>query len=377
MLNGLISCYDGICADNHNFFQFKLKGKGRSGAATQVVDVPVVLLHRCCSWLDGFSSLFFWAVYTGKRPGVAPAIRAGKGWRGRRELAPRCSATQIGCISLAHIDRDMCHTSRPYHHQRNHHNHHHHNNKRRRVGRLERRREKKRKACSSGFLGDDARHAVSSSVGSDAGMCKAGFLGDIPPRGISFPVGMCKAGFTGDDAHHASSSLVEYYSAHCEFLEMREDKFQSQGKAIAKLMRHPSGAEVFLFWQNERLLIDDVMQRVGDSGLVPRLACRGERAWSWTDPDHVDGPNEYEQAVRFMLIEHACRFYDEWMGSGVRSLASPPTMLCGGSLGNARVQWRFFGRFRGLDYVGSCSPAQNPGQCGFCWTFSLCHSSLI
>ena len=41
---------------------------------------------------------FFWAVYTGTRPGVAPAIRAGKGWRGRRELAPRCSATRIRCI---------------------------------------------------------------------------------------------------------------------------------------------------------------------------------------------------------------------------------------------------------------------------------------
>ena len=27
---------------------------------------------------------------------VAPAIRAVKGWRGRRELAPRCSATQLG-----------------------------------------------------------------------------------------------------------------------------------------------------------------------------------------------------------------------------------------------------------------------------------------
>ena len=26
----------------------------------------------------------------------SPAIRAGKGWRGRRELAPRCSATQLG-----------------------------------------------------------------------------------------------------------------------------------------------------------------------------------------------------------------------------------------------------------------------------------------
>ena len=29
---------------------------------------------------------------------VSPAIRAGKGWRGRRELAPRCSATQLGAF---------------------------------------------------------------------------------------------------------------------------------------------------------------------------------------------------------------------------------------------------------------------------------------
>ena len=37
----------------------------------------------------------FRAVCTGTRPGLTPAIRAGKGWRGRRELAPRCSATQL------------------------------------------------------------------------------------------------------------------------------------------------------------------------------------------------------------------------------------------------------------------------------------------
>ena len=36
------------------------------------------------------------AGYTGTRPMLTPAIRAGKGWRGRRELAPRCSAIQLG-----------------------------------------------------------------------------------------------------------------------------------------------------------------------------------------------------------------------------------------------------------------------------------------
>ena len=32
--------------------------------------------------------------------GFDPAIRAGKGWRGRRELAPRRSATQLGACAV-------------------------------------------------------------------------------------------------------------------------------------------------------------------------------------------------------------------------------------------------------------------------------------
>ena len=34
----------------------------------------------------------------------SPAIRAGKGWRGRRELAPRCSATQLGASHARALD---------------------------------------------------------------------------------------------------------------------------------------------------------------------------------------------------------------------------------------------------------------------------------
>ena len=49
----------------------------------------------------------FRAVYTGTRPWVTPAIRAGKGWRGRRELAPRCSATQLGACSCGDMDRHI------------------------------------------------------------------------------------------------------------------------------------------------------------------------------------------------------------------------------------------------------------------------------
>ena len=81
MLNWICSI-DGFCADNHNYFQFKLDGKGRSAgsAATQVrsveiqscshscfcawwqytakvVEVHVVQLLRCSSWIDGLTFL--------------------------------------------------------------------------------------------------------------------------------------------------------------------------------------------------------------------------------------------------------------------------------------------------------------------------------
>ena len=57
------------------------------------LDVPVTMQRR---ELDGG----FRAVYTGTRPGLTPAIRAEKGWRGRRELAPRCSATLLAARRL-------------------------------------------------------------------------------------------------------------------------------------------------------------------------------------------------------------------------------------------------------------------------------------
>ena len=58
------------------------------------VDVPVLATSWGCRAHHGNDELFG-AVYTGTRPGLSPAIRAEKGWRGRRELAPRCSATQL------------------------------------------------------------------------------------------------------------------------------------------------------------------------------------------------------------------------------------------------------------------------------------------
>ena len=64
-------------------------------------------------------------VCTGTRPGLTPVIRAG--WRGRRELAPRCSATQLAARrhdpgqtrrALNHLNHTPPHTPP--------HTHHHH-----------------------------------------------------------------------------------------------------------------------------------------------------------------------------------------------------------------------------------------------------------
>ena len=81
-------------------------------------------------------ALLFRAVWTGTRPGLIPAIRAGKGWRGRRELAPRCSATQLGAsrwrISterVAELGATAGMYGQTHTHQAtrpDHHHHHHH-----------------------------------------------------------------------------------------------------------------------------------------------------------------------------------------------------------------------------------------------------------
>ena len=52
MLYDWISCYDGICTDNHNYSWFKLKGKCRSEKWEvylfgHVVDMPAVVNDRC------------------------------------------------------------------------------------------------------------------------------------------------------------------------------------------------------------------------------------------------------------------------------------------------------------------------------------------
>ena len=66
MLNGWFSSNDVICADNHNYFQFKLKGNGRSekwelylyGDKTIKVDrVCVEVLPRVCLRLGSSPNL--------------------------------------------------------------------------------------------------------------------------------------------------------------------------------------------------------------------------------------------------------------------------------------------------------------------------------
>ena len=54
-----------------------------------VIDVPVVMVVRVGR-----------ALCTGTGPGLIPAIRTGKGWRRRWELAPRRSATRIRCMPV-------------------------------------------------------------------------------------------------------------------------------------------------------------------------------------------------------------------------------------------------------------------------------------
>ena len=61
---------------------------------------------------------------------------------------------------------------------------------------------------------------------------------------------------------------------------MREYKWQLQGRGLAKLLQHCTGAEFFHFWQHDLLVADDV--RVGDSGLVLRTC------WSWRTGMVVD-----------------------------------------------------------------------------------------
>ena len=114
LLNGWFSSNDDICPDNYNYSRFKLKDKCRSEKWVVYLygDLTIKVmesrraencggLRSCSSWCDGKAFLGRVHRYTVRG---APDIRAGKGWRGRRELAPRFSATRISCISRTRLD---------------------------------------------------------------------------------------------------------------------------------------------------------------------------------------------------------------------------------------------------------------------------------
>ena len=114
ILNDCFSSNYDICPDNYNYSRFTLKDKCRSekwevylyGDMTIKVMESIRAencggLRSCISWCEGKA---FWGRVHRYTARGSPAIRAGKGWRGRRELAPRCSATRISCISRTRLD---------------------------------------------------------------------------------------------------------------------------------------------------------------------------------------------------------------------------------------------------------------------------------
>ena len=114
MLNFWFSSIDEICPDNYNYSRFMLKDKCRSEKWELYLygDMTIKVmesrrsencggLRSCSSWCDG---KVFFGPCTQVHGQGSPAIRAGKGWRGRRELAPRCSATRISCIARTRLD---------------------------------------------------------------------------------------------------------------------------------------------------------------------------------------------------------------------------------------------------------------------------------
>ena len=96
------AAFDVICADNHNYFQFKLRSNGRSGAATQVVDVPVVQLHRCCPWFDGLS---FFGPCTQVHGQGFPRHQGGEGVAGTPGACSQVFCHPIRCILGATLAR--------------------------------------------------------------------------------------------------------------------------------------------------------------------------------------------------------------------------------------------------------------------------------
>ena len=109
--------------------------------------------------------------------------------------------------------------------------------------------------------------------------------------------------------------LLEYFCEDCVFLEMRCHEWQSWGHGVPRLSRHSNGFVLFQLWQDEQLIVDDIVQRVDCPRLVLRPG-RSGRLWAWSDPEFIGGPSEYGHAVRFASQELARRFHDEWAATG-------------------------------------------------------------
>ena len=118
-----------------------------------------------------------------------------------------------------------------------------------------------------------------------------------------------------EEDEDSSDELLEYFCEDCVFLEMRCHEWQSWGHGVARLLRHPNGFVLFQFWQDEKLIVDDIVQRVGCPRLVLRPGPSG-RFWAWSDPEFIGGPSEYVHTVRFASQELARRFHDEWAATG-------------------------------------------------------------
>ena len=82
----------------------------------KVVDVHVVQLHRCSSWIDGLTFLGRVHRYTARG---FPRHQDGEGVAGTPGACSQVFCHPIRCISLAHMDRHIRQTHR-------HHHHHHH-----------------------------------------------------------------------------------------------------------------------------------------------------------------------------------------------------------------------------------------------------------
>ena len=96
--------------------------RGAAGAVPAVMDVPVIIQRR---WFA--AALVGKALCTGTGSGLPPAIRAEKGWRGRRESYSQVTCQPIHCmllVCLVCLDKHTCQAPRPHHHHHHHHTPH-------------------------------------------------------------------------------------------------------------------------------------------------------------------------------------------------------------------------------------------------------------